>query len=116
MINYFVKENPINKGHMIRTGAENGGREMINVKDYIVEYYPDDAEDITIFTEDLDEAFIGIGYVFNGVPRACYDKNRIIEILINRDSMTPEVAEEYFEFNIASLYAGKRTPMIIEVI
>ena len=100
---------------MIQTGVENGELEMTNVKDYIVEYYPDDADDITIFTEDLDEAFIGIGYVFNNTPRACYDKNKIIEILVNRDDMTPEIAEEYFEFNIASLFAGERTPMIIEV-
>ncbi len=89
---------------------------MINIHEYISEYYPDEADDITIFTEDLDEAFIGIGYVFNKAPRACYDKNKIIEILVNRDDMTPEIAEEYFEFNIASLFAGERTPMIIEVI
>lgn len=88
---------------------------MINVQEYILEYYPDEADDIIIFTDDLDEAFIGIGYSFHK-PYACYSKNKIIDICVNRDGMTYEEAEEYYEFNIAGLYTTGDTPILIEEI
>lgn len=84
---------------------------MKSVKEYISKVYPE--EEIIIF-DGLDEAFIGVGYIFNK-PHACYDKLLIFEILVKRDCMTYEEANEYFEFNIAGLYAGESTPMLLEV-
>jgi len=33
---------------------------------------------------------------------------------MDRDCMTYDEAIEFFDFNIAGLYAGERTPMILE--
>lgn len=85
----------------------------INVREYLQEYYPDD-EDLIIY-DGFDEAFIGVGYTFH-TSYTCYDKQKIINILMDRDCMTEEEAEEYFEFNIAGLYAGKKTPIILECV
>jgi hypothetical protein len=86
---------------------------MINVKQYIMEYYPDEGEDLIVY-DGLDEAFTGIGYIFHKAF-VCYRKDKIIEMLM-RDCMTYDEAIEYFEFNIAGLYAGERTPVLIEEI
>jgi hypothetical protein len=86
---------------------------IMDVKKYIEEEYPD-YEDLVIF-DGLDEAFIGVGFVFTR-PMVCYSKDIIISILMERDCMTYEEALEFFEFNIAGMYAGEHTPLILDVI
>jgi hypothetical protein len=84
---------------------------MMDVGRYLEEYYPED-EDLIVFN-GLDDAFLGVGYIFNK-SITCYDKEKIITILMNRDCMTYDEAIEFFDFNIAGLYAGERTPFILE--
>jgi hypothetical protein len=84
---------------------------MINVKEYLEEYYPD-YEDLIVY-DGLDSAFIGVGFMFTK-PVACYDKDKIITILMDRDCMTYDEAIEFFDFNIAGTYAGDQTPLILE--
>lgn len=83
----------------------------IDVKEYLNECYPD--EDCIITFDGLDDAFIGVGYRFNKAI-ACYNKDAIIAILVDRDGMTIEEANEFFDFNIAGSYLGERTPVIVE--
>jgi len=85
---------------------------MMDVGKYLEEYYPED-EDLIIFN-GLDDAFLGVVYSFDMDARTCYDKEKIITILMDRDCMTYDEAIEFFEFNIAGLYAGERTPFILE--
>lgn len=83
----------------------------INVKQYLDENYPE--EELRII-DGFDEAFVGVGYQFHKVV-TCYDKDKIIEILMS-DGMTFEEALEYFEFNIVRgiAYLGEQAPIIIE--
>ena len=83
----------------------------VNVKKYLEEYYPD-YEDLIVY-DGLDDAFIGVGFVFTR-PVVCYSKDRIISILMDRDCMTYDEALEFFDFNIAGTYAGEHTPLILE--
>jgi len=83
---------------------------MVNVKEYIEETYPDEAISILI---GLDEAFIGVGSSAHRLF-ACYDSDKIIDILMERDGMTEEEAEEFFDFNIAGLMIGDNTPVLID--
>jgi hypothetical protein len=83
---------------------------MINVKEYLEEFYPD--ESFVVF-DGLDEAFIGVGRRFS-CYYPCYSKKKIIEILLDQDCMSPEEAEEYFEFNIAGLYLDENCPVIVD--
>lgn len=85
--------------------------DTLNVKKYLDENYPD--EELITF-DGLDEAFIGVGYAFNK-PIACYDKNKIIDLLM-MEGMSYQVAEEYFSFNIAGAYLGENTPVIVDPI
>jgi hypothetical protein len=83
----------------------------LDVKKYLNENYPE--EDLRII-DGFDEAFVGVGYHFHKAV-TCYDKDKMIEILI-RDDMTWEEALEYFEFNIVRgiAYLGDQVPVIIE--
>jgi|SRR5215471_1206132 len=41
----------------------------------------------------------------------CYDYDRCIEILIERDGMTEPDAHEWMSFNVVGSYVGKTTPL-----
>jgi hypothetical protein len=49
-----------------------------------------------------------------GIQAICYDEDKVIEILMERDGMTYEEAVEYFEFNIAGAWVGESTPFFMQ--
>ena len=68
--------------------------------------------DVTVVLADgLDEAFLGI--TDDSPPRAVYDQKKIIDILVTRDGMTEEEAEEFFSYNISGAYVGEQTPLYV---
>jgi len=72
----------------------------------ITEEYPD------ILTLDgFDEAILGVVERIN-LQVACYDRNKIIQILM-RD-MSEEEAWEYYQFNILYAYMGESTPVYLD--
>jgi hypothetical protein len=50
------------------------------------------------------KAIIGIVEEFGNGPRILYSKKKIIEILMERDSMTELDAIEFYDYNILGLY------------
>ena len=72
----------------------------------------EDAEG-AIILDGLDEAIIGIVEEFGNSPRILYSKEKIIDILVERDGMTSEEAIEYYDFNILGLYAGEQNPVFL---
>lgn len=68
-----------------------------------------EAEETTIFYDGLDDAIIGIElHSF----RVVYSVTECIKLL-SKD-MTEAEAIEYFEFNVASMYVGEKTPILCE--
>ena len=73
----------------------------------ISEEHPD------LMTADgFDEAIVGVVERI-GLTAICYDKNKIIEILMQ--DMTEEEAWEYFYFNIQGAWVGEHTPVFLEL-
>jgi hypothetical protein len=66
-----------------------------------------------IILDGLDTAIIGIVEEFGNGPKILYSKNKIINILVERDSMTSDEAIEYYDFNILGLYAGEQNPVFL---
>jgi hypothetical protein len=66
-----------------------------------------------IILDGLDDAIIGIVEEFGNSPRILYSKEKIIDILVERDGMTSEEAIEYYDFNILGLYAGEQNPVFL---
>jgi hypothetical protein len=67
-----------------------------------------------VILSDLDNAIIGIVEDFNG-RRILYSKEKILNILMVRDGMTMDEAEEYYDYNILGLYAGDQNPVFLDV-
>ena len=42
-----------------------------------------------------------------------YDYDKMINVLVTRDSMTYEEAEEYLDFNVIGAWIGDTTPIIV---
>jgi hypothetical protein len=59
----------------------------------------------------FDEAVLGVVERCD-LQVVCYDRNKVIEILM-RD-MSYEEAIEYFEFNILGAYMGEHTPVYLD--
>jgi hypothetical protein len=66
-----------------------------------------------LLADGFEDAFLGISEVFNRPPLATYDRDKCIEILIERDEMTHEEAVEYFEYNVAGSWVGENTPIYL---
>ena len=63
--------------------------------------------------DGLGDALLGVGYQYTKPELLDYSARKIVDILIKRDNMSEEEAWEFFEFNIACLWAGEGTPIIV---
>lgn len=70
--------------------------------------------DDVLLADGLDAAAIGVAYSAGTEARVVYDITKVIDILVSRDGMSREEAQEFFDFNIVSAYVGSRTPVFIE--
>jgi len=61
--------------------------------------------------DGFDKAIVGVVHRMDTMA-ICYDKNKVIEILM--EDMSYEDAIEYFEFNIAGAWVGESTPFFLE--
>ena len=64
-----------------------------------------------LLADGFEEAFLGMCEVFGRPPLVTYDRDKCIEILVRRDGMTYDEAEEFFEFNVAGSWVGDNTPV-----
>ena len=78
-------------------------------------------DEIAEFNEELmllepsyfDKAIVGVVSGMN-IETVCYDKAKIIELLITEEEMTEEDALEHFYYNIAGSWVGEHTPVYLE--
>jgi hypothetical protein len=75
-----------------------------------------DRDEGVVRLDGLDDAIVGLAFQHSGTQTVlCYDQEKIVKILMTRDGMSYEDAQEFFEFNIACLWAGKGTPIFLEI-
>jgi len=60
--------------------------------------------------DGYEEAFIGIVNMFDRGPVALYDREKCIDILMERDGMTWNEAEDFFQYNTLGAWMGEGTP------
>ena len=53
-----------------------------------------------LLADGFEDAFLGICQQYGRPPVAAYDLNACIKLLVERDGMSHEEAEEYFSFNV----------------
>lgn len=67
-----------------------------------------------ILLTDLEDCIIGVVEEFGNGRRILYDRTKIIKKLQERDSMTEQEAEEFYDYNILGLYAGEQNPVFLD--
>ena len=67
-----------------------------------------------ILLTDLEDCIIGVVEEFGNGRRILYDRTKIIQKLQERDSMTGQEAEEFYDYNILGLYAGEQNPVFLD--
>ena len=73
-------------------------------------------DDRTLFADGFDDALIGVHFDrMAGIHRIVYDKDRMIERLMIRDDLSLDESIEYLDFNTWTTYAGKGTPIYVDV-
>tara|TARA_R110000868_G_scaffold176413_1_gene414121 strand:+ start:2686 stop:2958 length:273 start_codon:yes stop_codon:yes gene_type:complete len=70
--------------------------------------------DRTLYADGFEEAIVGIDYLCTPA-RVIYDKNKMVEILMEADDMTLEDAIEYLEYNVFCAYVGEGTPIYAHI-
>ena len=78
----------------------------------IIEIEGEDNE--ILLADGFEDAYMGLARQFTKTPLAIYDRNKCIDILVNRDGMSEEEAEEYFQYNVEGAWAGENTPMFLQ--
>jgi hypothetical protein len=63
--------------------------------------------------DGFDDAIIGIASRCGQNDLIAYDVSKILMVLQERDGMTEDEAQEFFEFNIIGAYMGENTPIFI---
>ena len=66
-----------------------------------------------LLADGFNEAILGMCLQFGQEPVVAYDYEKCLEILENRDEMTPDEAREYMEYNVVGAYMGLYTPVFI---
>jgi len=68
-----------------------------------------------LLADGFEEALMGTAQVFSKTV-ALYDREKCIQVLVKRDGMSREDAEEYFDFNVTGAYVGEMTPAFATVL
>jgi len=88
------------------------------ITDYLEERWPHDLDKI-LLADGYEDAFLGVVESFGTAPKACYDYNKCLDILMtdgdfpSQTGMTYDEAVEYLEFNVTQAYVGEHTPAFI---
>ena len=88
------------------------------ITNYLEEHYPHDLDKI-LLADGFEDAFMGVVESFGTAPKACYNYDGCITILMEGDvmngepQMTYDEAVEYLEFNVTQAYVGENTPAFI---
>jgi hypothetical protein len=60
--------------------------------------------------DGFEDALVGIVIQATHHPVALYDREKCLQILMNRDGMTEDEAIDFFEFDVAAAQMGSGTP------
>lgn len=65
--------------------------------------------------DGFEDAFIGYTVNQHHAHVAVYDYDKCVQVLVVRDGMTPEGADEYLQFNTVSAYVGENGPIYVQM-
>jgi hypothetical protein len=79
-----------------------------DILDILAELNPD-----ALLADGLEAALIGYTVNHHHPHVAVYDVQKCIDVLVERDDMTHEEADEYLSFNTLGAYVGENGPLFV---
>ena len=67
-----------------------------------------------LLADGLEAAIIGYTVNTHHAHVAVYDIDKCIDVLVERDGVTPEEADEFLSFNTICAYVGENGPLYIK--
>ena len=78
----------------------------------IIEFYPDEE---LLSADGFEDCVIGVAYDKHvSAHRLAYSRSKCVDVLVERDKMTFEEAEEFLDFNVVDAYVGRKTPIWVD--
>jgi hypothetical protein len=71
-----------------------------------------DIDDKILLADGFEEALLGYATQGNRTM-AVYDREKCIQILMDRNGVTSEEAEDYFQYNTEGAWMGEYTPAFL---
>jgi hypothetical protein len=66
-----------------------------------------------LLADGFEEAFIGPAVRCGQPTLAAYSYSKAVEVLVKRDGITEEEAQEYIDFNVTGAWVGPNTPIFV---
>jgi hypothetical protein len=73
----------------------------------------EDMGESALLMDGFESAFIGHSQRINEPVLAVYSRAKMVEVLMSRDGMTDDEAEEFIEYNCVGAWVGEQTPIIV---
>ena len=102
------QDKPLSTLSEFKYSEETNEKAKQDIEDYCLNFF----DDSIITADGFELAFLGCGYSFNG-SYAIYSLSNCLEILMQRDEMTYDEAEEFFEYNVIGSFVGDRMPVFL---
>ena len=80
--------------------------------DYI-NNYAEAADGELMLADGFEAAIVGVAEGCGRSPAVVYDREKCVAILMERDGMDRDEAEEFFDFNVSGAYVGPGTPVFL---
>jgi hypothetical protein len=84
-----------------------------DIQTWLTEAYPDEE---FLLADGFENAFVGVVAGKLREPVACYDREKCISVLMTRDGMSDEEAEEFFAYNTEDAWVGEKTPVFLSCV
>jgi hypothetical protein len=68
-----------------------------------------------LLADGLEDALVGYTLNHHHAHVAVYSYQKCIDILVTRDGMTPEGADEFLSFNTLGAYVGPNGPLFVSL-
>jgi hypothetical protein len=68
-----------------------------------------------LLADGLEAAMIGYTVNHHHAHVAVYDIDKCMSVLVERDKMTPDEADEFLSFNTLGAYVGENGPLFVRI-
>jgi hypothetical protein len=82
----------------------------MTMREALAELNPD-----ALTADGLEAALVGYTVNHHHPIVAVYDIEKCIDVLVERDGMTPEEADEFLSFNTLGAYVGENGPLYVRL-